>query len=49
MMLDSSVMNVAIATVAEDLGTTVTGIPTAITRYRLVMATMMITAGRSAR
>lgn len=46
MMLDSSVMNVAIATVAEDLGTTVTGIQTAITLYMLVMATMMITGGK---
>jgi hypothetical protein len=31
MTLDSSVMNVAIATVAKDVGTTVTGIQTAIT------------------
>jgi hypothetical protein len=31
MTLDSSVMNVAIATVAEDVGTTVTGIQAAIT------------------
>ncbi len=31
MMLDSSVMNVSIATVAKDVGTTVTGIQTAIT------------------
>ncbi len=31
MTLDSSVMNVSIATVAEDVGTTVTGIQTAIT------------------
>ena len=28
MTLDSSVMNVSIATVAKDVGTTVTGIPT---------------------
>ena len=39
MTLDSSVMNVSIAQVAEDLGTTVTGIQTAITLYTLVMAT----------
>ena len=32
MILDSSVMNVSIATVAEDVGTDVTGIQTAITR-----------------
>jgi MFS family permease len=46
MALDSSVMNVSIATVAADLGTTVTGIQTAITLYTLVMATMMITGGK---
>ncbi|MFC5177104.1 MFS transporter [Nocardioides taihuensis] len=46
MTLDSSVMNVSIATVASDLGTTVTGIQTAITLYTLVMATMMITGGK---
>src|SRR5918994_5590089 len=33
MTLDSSVMNVSIATVAKDVGTTVTGIQTAITLY----------------
>ena len=33
MTLDSSVMNVSIATVAKDVGTTVTGIQTAITFY----------------
>jgi MFS family permease len=46
MMLDSSVMNVSIATVAKDLGTTVTGIQTAITLYTLVMASLMITGGK---
>ncbi|MDX6590168.1 MAG: hypothetical protein QOI84_1442 [Solirubrobacterales bacterium] len=46
MMLDSSVMNVSIATVARDLGTTVTGIQTAITLYTLVMASLMITGGK---
>ena len=46
MTLDSSVMNVSIATVAQDVGTTVTGIQTAITLYTLVMATMMITGGK---
>jgi MFS family permease len=39
-------MNVSIATVAEDLGTTVTGIQTAITAYTLVMAALMITGGK---
>jgi MFS family permease len=46
MTLDSSVMNVSIATVADDLGTTVTGIQTAITLYTLVMAACMITGGK---
>ena len=46
MILDSSVMNVSIATVAKDLGTTVTGIQTAITMYTLVMASLMITGGK---
>ena len=46
MILDASVMNVSIATVAKDLGTTVTGIQTAITMYTLVMASLMITGGR---
>jgi MFS family permease len=46
MTLDSSVMNVSIATVAADVGTTVSGIQTAITLYMLVMATTMITGGK---
>ncbi|MET1059798.1 MAG: MFS transporter [Nocardioides sp.] len=46
MTLDSSVMNVSIAQVASDVGTTVTGVQTAITLYTLVMATMMITGGK---
>src|SRR6476619_2012046 len=46
MTLDSSVMTVSIAQVAEDVGTTVTGIQTAITLYTLVMATLMITSGK---
>ena len=46
MTLDSSVMNVSIATVASDIGTTVTGIQTAITFYTLVMAALMITGGK---
>src|SRR5204863_2193900 len=41
MVLDSSVMNVSIATIADDLGTTVTGIQGAITAYTLVMAALM--------
>jgi MFS family permease len=46
MILDSSVMNVSIATVARDVHTTVTGIQTAITLYTLVMASLMITGGK---
>jgi MFS family permease len=46
MTLDSSVMNVSIATVARDVHTTVTGIQTAITLYTLVMASLMITGGK---
>ena len=49
MTLDSSVMNVSIATVAKDVGTTVTGIQTAITLYTLVMASLMITGGKIGR
>jgi MFS family permease len=46
MTLDSSVMNVSIRQVAADVGTTVTGIQTAITLYTLVMASLMITGGK---
>ena len=46
MTLDSSVMNVSIATVAKDVDTTVTGIQSAITLYTLVMASLMITGGK---
>ncbi len=46
MTLDTSVMNVSIATVARDVGTTVTGIQLAITLYTLVMAAFMITGGK---
>jgi EmrB/QacA subfamily drug resistance transporter len=46
MTLDSSVMNVSIATVAKDVGSTVTGIQGAITLYTLVMAMLMVTGGK---
>ena len=46
MILDSSVMNVSIATVAKDVDTTVTGIQGAITAYTLVMAALMITGAK---
>ena len=46
MTLDSSVMNVSIATVAKDVGTTVTGIQGALTAYTHVMAALMITGAK---
>ena len=47
MTLDSSVMNVSIATVAKDVGTSQeTGIQGAITAYTLVMAALMITGAK---
>jgi MFS family permease len=46
MTLDSSFMNVSIATVAKDVGTTVAGIQLAITLYTLVMAMLMVTGGK---
>ena len=42
MVLDSSVMNVAISQIVEDLDTTVQGVQTAITLYTLVMAAFML-------
>jgi MFS family permease len=46
MALDSSVMNVSIATVAKDVDTTVTGIQSAIVLHTLVMAMLMVTGGK---
>ncbi len=46
MTLDTSVMNVSIATVAKDLGTTIIGVQTAITLYTLVMASFMVLGGK---
>jgi Major Facilitator Superfamily len=46
MALDSSVMNVSIATVADDLDSTITGIQSAIVLYTLVMAMLMVTGGK---
>jgi len=46
MTLDSSVMNVSIATVADDLDTPITGIQSAIVLYTLVMAMLMVTGGK---
>lgn len=42
MVLDSTVMNVSISTVVEDLDTTVTAMQAAITFYTLTMAAMML-------
>ena len=42
MVLDSSVMNVAISQIVEDLDTTIQGVQTAITLYTLVMAAFML-------
>ena len=42
MVLDSSVMNVSISQIVEDLDTTIQGVQLAITMYTLVMAAMML-------
>lgn len=46
MVLDSTVMNVSMSEVATDLGTTITGLQTAITFYTLTMAAFMMTGGK---
>ena len=46
MILDSTVMNVSISTVAKDLGTTISGMQAAITIYALTMAALMLTGGK---
>ena len=46
MVLDTTVMNVSITQVAEDLNTTVVGLQTAITMYTLVMAAFMLLGGK---
>ncbi|CAB4869220.1 unannotated protein [freshwater metagenome] len=46
MVLDTTVMNVSISAVVEDLNTTVSGVQLAITSYALVMAAFMLTGGR---
>lgn len=46
MILDSTVMNVSISTVAEDLGTSISGMQAAITLYALTMAALMLTGGK---
>jgi MFS family permease len=46
MILDSTVMNVSISTVAKDLGTNISGMQAAITFYALTMAAFMLTGGK---
>lgn len=46
MVLDSSVMNVSISQIVEDLDTTVQGVQLAITAYTLVMASLMLAGAR---
>jgi MFS family permease len=46
MVLDSSVMNVSISTIASDLGTTIQGVQLAITAYTLVMAAFMLVGAK---
>ena len=46
MVLDTTVMNVSITVVAEELNTTVVGMQTAITMYTLVMAAFMLLGGK---
>src|SRR5436309_11863456 len=46
MVLDSSVMNVSISQIVEDLNTTVTGVQSAITMYTLVMAAFMLVGAK---
>jgi len=46
MILDSTVMNVSISTVAKDLGTTISGMQAAITLYALTMAAFMLIGGK---
>ena len=46
MVLDSSVMNVAISQIVEDLDTSIQGVQTAITLYTLVMAMLMVAGGK---
>ena len=46
MVLDSSVMNVSISQIVEDLDTTVQGVQLAITMYALVMAALMLAGAK---
>ncbi len=46
MVLDTTVMNVSVSAVVEDLGTTLTQVQLAITLYTLVMGSFMLFGGR---
>lgn len=46
MVLDTTVMNVSISQVVEDLNTTIIGLQSAITIYTLVMAAFMLIGGK---
>jgi MFS family permease len=46
MVLDTTVMNVSITQIVEDLNTTIVGLQTAITMYTLVMAAFMLLGGK---
>jgi MFS family permease len=46
MVLDSSVMNVAISQIVDDLHTSIQGVQTAITLYTLVMAAFMLVGAK---
>jgi MFS family permease len=45
-VIDTTIMNVSIAALVEDLDTTVQGIQAAISLYALVMAAFMLPAGK---
>ena len=46
MVLDTTVMNVSISAVVEDLGTSLTSVQLAITLYTLVMGSLMLLGGK---
>ncbi len=45
-VLDSTMMNVAVGAIARDLDTSVVGVQSAISLYSLVMASLMLTGGK---
>ncbi|XLQ19682.1 MAG: MFS transporter [Candidatus Moraniibacteriota bacterium] len=45
-VIDTTIMNVAINALVEDLNTTITGVQTAVTLYALVMASLFITGSK---